>query len=122
MTTVVATILMKFLVKGNKHMSKTNDFILNAIELLIDKKIKNLPYNSTVYGQIMTKGKASNTLYKYNITQANNTYIVTSPLDLEIGQTVKLIAPCGDYNKIYIDGSDYLLEILLDIENELKTI
>ena len=110
MTTVVATILMKFLVKGNKHMSKTNDFILNAIELLIDKKIKNLPYNSTVYGQIMTKGKAS------------NTYIVTSPLDLEIGQTVKLIVPCGDYNKIYIDGSDYLLEILLDIENELKSI
>ena len=70
----------------------------------------------------MTKGIASNTLYKYNITQANNTYIVTSPLDLEIGQTVKLIVPSGDYTKIYIDDSDYLLEILLDIENELKTI
>lgn len=103
-------------------MSKTNEYILNAIELLIDKKINNLSYNSTVYGQILSKTKTNETHYKYNIKQANNTYVVTSPMDLEIGKTVRLIVPSGDYNKIYIDNSDYLLEILLNIESELKTV
>ena len=103
-------------------MNKTNDVILDAIELLIDKKMSNLSYNTTVYGQIISKSQTSNTHYKYNVKQANNTYIVTSPMDLNIGDTVRLIVPSGDYNKIYIDNSDYLLEILLNIENELKTV
>lgn len=103
-------------------MNKTNDVILDAIELLINKKMNNLAYNTTVYGQIVAKSKTSNSHYKYNIKQANNTYVVASPMDLDIGDTIRLIVPNGDYNNIYIDNSDYLLEILLNIENELKSI
>ena len=78
------------------------------------------PFNLTM--QIITKNNTlftNSTLYEY---LANNTYVVTSPMDLEIGKTVRLIVPSGDYNKIYIDNSDYLLEILLNIESELKTV
>lgn len=81
---------------------KTQDALLEAIDIMIEQKIKKLKFNYYVDGVIQTKN-ASNT---YNVI-INGTEYKDVPsknnFDYSQGDTVQILIKNGDWNKKFID-------------------
>ena len=86
---------------------ETQDALLEAIEIMIENKLKKLAFNYYVDGVIQKKNDndtydvlINNTLYKNIPSRYNSHYAV----NYANGTIVQILVRNGDWNKKFIDG------------------
>ena len=65
-------------------IKKLKQELLNAIETIVNKKLKDLSFDRTYIAPIVSKTNASTTQYKYEICLGNSKYYVISNVENNI--------------------------------------
>lgn len=88
------------------NFKQIQEAIINAVNTIVEKKLKKIKRNYYVDGVIKNK----NDNFTYNVLIANEIYKnipSKSKLNYEIGDTVQILVKNGDWNQKFIDNVSY---------------
>jgi hypothetical protein len=85
------------------EIKKVKQAILEAIDIIVDKKLDKLSFDRTYIAPITNKTRISLTKYNYEITIANNKYNIISESIHSIGERVKVKFPQNNPMNAYIE-------------------
>lgn len=85
-------------------IKKLKQELLNAIETIVSKKIKDLSFDQTYSTVIIKKTRYSEDKYTYTIKIGQNDYEITTKVIYSVGNKVRVKVPCGNWSNIYIEG------------------
>ena len=85
-------------------IKKLKQELLNAIEIIINKKINDLSFDRTYASVIIKKTNHTSDKYTYTVKIGQNDYTITTKALYSIGDNVRVRIPCNNWSNIYIDG------------------
>lgn len=87
----------------NQNIKNAKQAILNAIEIIVENKIKNLPFDRTYTGTVQSIRKSSSDNYKCTVIIGSAAYDINTKINYSIGDKVRVKAPGNDWSNIYIE-------------------
>lgn len=85
---------------------KIKQELLNAIETIVNKKLKDLPFDQTYFTVIVKKVRYSADKYTYTVKIAQNDYTITTKTIYSVGDKVRVRIPLNNWSNIYIEGKN----------------
>lgn len=83
---------------------KIKQEFLNAIETIVNKKLKDLPLDKTYLTVIVKKINYSADKYTYTVKIGQRDYEITTKKDYSIGDKVRVRVPLNNWSNIYIES------------------
>lgn len=98
--------LYSFLYEKGDFMDvlKLKQELLNAIETIVNKKIKDLPFDKTFSTIIVGKANYSADKYTYTVKIGQSDYTIRTNAIYAIGDNVRIRVPLNNWSNIYIEG------------------
>ncbi len=84
--------------------NKLKQDILNAIETIVNKKLKDLSFDQTYSTVIVKKTRYSADKYTYTVKIGQNDYAITTKTIYLVGDKVRVRVPCANWSNIYIES------------------
>lgn len=84
-------------------VQKLKQELLNAIETIVNKKLKDLPFDQTYSTVVVKKTRYSEDKYTYTVKIGQNDYTITTKTNYSIGDKVRVRVPCNNWSNIYIE-------------------
>lgn len=84
-------------------VQKLKQELLNAIETIVNKKLKDLPFDQTYSTVVVKKTRYSEDKHTYTVKIGQNDYTITTKTNYSIGDKVRVRVPCNNWSNIYIE-------------------
>ncbi len=92
-------------IKGDlMDVKKFKQELLNAIETIVNKKLKNLSFDQTYSTVIIKKTRYSVDKYTYTVKIGQNDYTITTKIICSVGDRVRVRIPLNNWSNIYIES------------------
>lgn len=82
---------------------KLKQELLNAIETIVNKKLKDLSFDQTYSTVIVKKTRYSADKYTYTVKIGQNDYEIQSKTKYKVGDKVYVRVPCNNWSNMYIE-------------------
>lgn len=85
-------------------VNKLKQEILSSIEIIVNKKTKDLSFDKTYSTVIVKKTRYSADKYTYTVKIGQNDYTITTKTIYSVGDRVRVRIPLNNWSNIYIEN------------------